>query len=234
MRRVIRQLALMCAIHAYASSASAQAGAPAAPSAERVTLGIAVAEAGAPPCAEPAVNLPAVCVLSFLPGSAAQRAGVRAGDLIRRFGPSAIATPTELIDAVVAAKVGQRVDVVLERNGERVELQVEFTPADVRGPPASAPVVPAPVVDLCAGPAAGEPRRGPWQPPYERLPLPVDAGELLALVDDTDTAVVAEGGVLSIVRRDARDALNVTGTFQCPMSQISDHVWALQLRMANW
>ncbi|HET7607356.1 MAG TPA: PDZ domain-containing protein, partial [Gammaproteobacteria bacterium] len=174
-------------------------------------------------------------MLSFQPGSAAERAGFQAGDLIRRFGTVDVATPVDVIDAVAAAKVGERVAVVVERNGQRVELQVEFMAADVRGPPPAVASVRAPAVDPCATPSDEESSRVVWRPPYERLPLPADAGELLALVDDTDTAVVVEANVLSIVRRDAREALVVTGTFQCPMSKIPGHdVWALQLRAARW
>jgi enterochelin esterase-like enzyme len=196
------------------------------------------ASARAPICdAGSADNSTAVCVLSLQPSSAAQRAGFRPGDLIRRFGTTDVGTPDDLISAVAAAKVGDRVTVIVERNGQRAELQVEFSTSDVRRPPSgTAGATPVrPVVDWCRPPTDEELGRGRWRPPYERLPVPADPAEILALVRDTDTAVAIDGDVLSIVRRDASNALDVTGTFQCPMSRISgSDVWALQLRAASW
>ena len=244
MQRGIWLSACGCAMQVCAFLANAQPVAPAAPSpgSERVSLGVALSlpGVGTPVCDARAPGTPtAACVLSVQPDGAAQRAGLQAGDWIRRFGSTEVGTPADLIGAVAAAKVGERVALVIERNGQPAELHVEFSAADVRGPPAaaapSAAVVRAPEVDLCARRTDDELSRGRWRPPYERLPLPADAAELLALVRDTDTAVAVDGAVLSIVRRDTRDALNVTGTFQCPMSKIPEHdVWVLQVRMTSW
>jgi hypothetical protein len=144
-------------------------------------------------------------VLSLQPGRAAQRAGFRPGDLIRRFATTDVSSPENLITAVGAAKVGDRVVVIVERNGQPAELHVEFSTSDVRRSPAGMAVAEAvrpSAIDLCRPPSDEELGRGRWRPPYERLPLPVDSAEALALVRNTDSAVSIFGYVLSIVLRE--------------------------------
>ena len=141
MQRAIRLSAWACATCGLAFHAAAQPVAPPAPDTERVSLGVSLSlpGVGTPPCDALAAGT-AACVLSVMPNSAAQRAGFRAGDLIRRFGSTDVTTADDMVNAVAAAKVGDRVAVVVERDGQREELQIEFSAADVRRPVAAADV----------------------------------------------------------------------------------------------
>ena len=68
------------------------------------------------------LDRPAV-VGAVQPGSPAERAGVRPGDIITRFGTAAIAT-WEHLDIAVAARPERDVDVVVIRNGREERLRV--------------------------------------------------------------------------------------------------------------
>jgi putative serine protease PepD len=56
-------------------------------------------------------------IASVLPGSAAEKAGLRQGDVVTRFGDKVVNDSNDLVGAVQAGKVGDRVQVEYKRNG---------------------------------------------------------------------------------------------------------------------
>jgi serine protease Do len=65
-------------------------------------------------------------VAQVTPGSPAERAGLRRGDVIVRFGASAVQSPRDLSAVVSSAAVGEKVEVELIRDGARRELMVDI------------------------------------------------------------------------------------------------------------
>lgn len=72
------------------------------------------------------------CLQSIRPGGAAARGGLKAGDLIRRFGSNEIEVPADLTRLVRRALPGDKVAIVVERAGKAVELNILFTAEDLR------------------------------------------------------------------------------------------------------
>ncbi|MCY3021418.1 MAG: PDZ domain-containing protein [Planctomycetota bacterium] len=64
-------------------------------------------------------------VMSVVPGSPAEKAGLSVGDAITAFNGKPVASPRDLIDAVKAAPPG-RADVTVERRGESLKLKVDL------------------------------------------------------------------------------------------------------------
>jgi serine protease Do len=64
--------------------------------------------------------------------SPADRAGVRVGDIVRAVGGKAVSQPAEAQRIIFGARVGDRLDLEIERDGERrqVEIVVELAPAE--------------------------------------------------------------------------------------------------------
>jgi hypothetical protein len=92
---------------------------------DRVALGMGLGAEGA--C--DGGNTP--CVSSVRPNGAADRAGIRRGDVVRRFGTREIGTPADLADAVAEAKNGDRVVLVVHRRQRELTLEIEFTHEDL-------------------------------------------------------------------------------------------------------
>ncbi len=67
-----------------------------------------------------------VGVTSVEPGSAAQQAGVRAGDVILRFNQQPIRESGDLVEQVRSQAPGSGVKVIVKRGGEQVELQASL------------------------------------------------------------------------------------------------------------
>ena len=63
-------------------------------------------------------------VVEVVPGGAAEQAGMRAGDVVVEFAGQPINTASELTAAVRAEPAGAEIEVVVQRNGERIRLQV--------------------------------------------------------------------------------------------------------------
>ncbi|MEU5565907.1 S1C family serine protease [Micromonospora musae] len=63
-------------------------------------------------------------VAAVTPGSAAEKAGLQRGDVITRFGDTPINDSDDLVGAVQAGKVGDRVDVQYKRNGSEASATV--------------------------------------------------------------------------------------------------------------
>jgi S1-C subfamily serine protease len=60
--------------------------------------------------------------MSVLPGSAAERAGLREGDVVIRLAGTPLASFDDLRAAIRTRAAGDRVDVVYVRNGERFSV----------------------------------------------------------------------------------------------------------------
>jgi S1-C subfamily serine protease len=65
-----------------------------------------------------------VAVVSVRPGSAADRAGLRQGDIITRLGKQPISTITSLSEALAADRPGQKTSVTYERGGTEKTVHV--------------------------------------------------------------------------------------------------------------
>src|SRR5262249_8853643 len=88
-------------------------GAPAAP--------VTPARATAPSVAGTAHGTQVVAVT---PGGAAERAGLRAGDVIRKLGPAPTPDADALLSALAAADPGQRVELTITRSGQALTVPV--------------------------------------------------------------------------------------------------------------
>ncbi|MEU5938847.1 trypsin-like peptidase domain-containing protein [Micromonospora sp. NPDC047548] len=63
-------------------------------------------------------------VAAIVPGSAAEKAGLQRGDVITKFGDKVVNDSNDLVGAVQAGKVGDRVEVTYKRNGAEVKATV--------------------------------------------------------------------------------------------------------------
>lgn len=63
-------------------------------------------------------------VAAVVPGSAAEKAGLQRGDVITRFGDKVVNDSNDLVGAVQAGKVGDRVEVTYKRNGAESKATV--------------------------------------------------------------------------------------------------------------
>ncbi|HZI63391.1 MAG TPA: PDZ domain-containing protein, partial [Thermoanaerobaculia bacterium] len=79
-----------------------------------------------PDYAGPSDGRPGVLLAGVRPGGPAEQAGMRRGDLLVELGGRAVRDIHDLMFALRAAKPGERAAAVVERDGQRVELQVVF------------------------------------------------------------------------------------------------------------
>lgn len=68
-----------------------------------------------------------VALVSVTKGGAAQKAGLRAGDIITRIGDQPVTTITSLSEALASDKPGQKVTVTYLRNGAEKTVQVTLS-----------------------------------------------------------------------------------------------------------
>jgi enterochelin esterase-like enzyme len=186
----------------------------------RVSLGIRFGLSEV--CPRPAQPLAptGVCILGTRPGSAAERAGIKAGDVLQQLGTIGIERGDDLLEAVRSLKIADRPRAVVWRHDGPVSLALEITERDILPATAEQPAIPV-------RPAA--------QLPYRIHPLPADPKPLLAKVRDVGTAVWVFADVLNIVHRDKREGVMIQGTFQLPMNRVpGTDVWVLQLEMKGW
>lgn len=73
-----------------------------------------------------------VVVESVIPGSAAQEAGITAGDLLLQYDDRTIFSGTEVQAATVAGQAGERVAITVLRGGERIQHDVPRGPLGIR------------------------------------------------------------------------------------------------------
>jgi enterochelin esterase-like enzyme len=162
------------------------------------------------------------CITGVRAGGAAERAGLQQGDLITRVGKMDINGPETLLDAIQKVGLDDRLDISVRRKGKDLTLPVSFTQADVAGPGSS--------------PAQGRKTVSLADPqPYEVLPILADASAVASRLAGKDTVAWIEGEVLSIVHRDSREAVQMMGSFQSPMTRVpGSDLWMMRLKMRGW
>jgi PDZ domain len=171
MRAFLSLLAVILLAVALSETIAAQQGSP---SDAHVSLGVVIQRAGI--CIPPqGLGAP---ITAVRPGSSADRAGLKAGDLVVHFGGTDIKEWRDLPRAVQLAHAGDHVGVLVNREGVRVTLQVQFTQADVVAPSAVGASAPGPAPTLGAPPSPVA--NGCISQPYRVLPLPADARARLA------------------------------------------------------
>ena len=82
---------------------------------------------GSMPGRPPEATEPGVFLRSIQQGSPAERAGLHAGDRLVRFGDRPIASVEDFAEALSAHAPGDRVEVVVARDGEELTIAVELT-----------------------------------------------------------------------------------------------------------
>jgi len=78
-------------------------------------------------------------VSAVVPGSAAEKAGVREGDIITKYGDKVIETPSDLSRSVASTKPGVRSTLTVFRNGASRELSITVAEGDAEAKPAKKP-----------------------------------------------------------------------------------------------
>jgi S1-C subfamily serine protease len=89
---------------------------------ERAKLGVRIESLGE----EERATLVGARVISVEPGSAAEAAGLTAGDVITAIADRAVAKISDVVAAVYLLRVGERLAVAIRRGDESLELTVEL------------------------------------------------------------------------------------------------------------
>ncbi len=71
---------------------------------------------------ENTTDIKGVYIQSVTPGYPAEKAGIKAGDIITTFDGTAVASPLDLVSQIITRNVGDQVTVSVNRNGESIEL----------------------------------------------------------------------------------------------------------------
>jgi S1-C subfamily serine protease len=67
-----------------------------------------------------------VTIAEVIAGTAAEAAGLRRGDVIRKVGGAAVATPTDSVDLIGSFLEGEEVELEVEREGRGREVRVRL------------------------------------------------------------------------------------------------------------
>jgi enterochelin esterase-like enzyme len=193
-----------------------------------VSLGVVVSATGL--CSADLQPAPGALIGMVRPGGAADRAGLKPGDVILRFGSTQIQVWTDLPRAVQLAHAGDQIAIVVKHGDALVTDQVQFTQTDSGAPSTGQSSAPPVASNASAPPFA--PSCSPRS--YSVLPLPTDAAQRAAALVG-DSSVSLEGDVLTIAHRDPGDAVQLIGPLQLPMTHIpGTQVWLTQLKMDGW
>jgi S1-C subfamily serine protease len=123
----IGSLLIMTALVTPGAMAAESADAPAAGSPSALPDGIKKLQFGVQLSNVPPDDVAAgASVLWVQAGSVAEKAGIKQGDLIVRFGDLDIATAKHLLTAVRETPAGSKVQVTLVRKNERLTLTAQF------------------------------------------------------------------------------------------------------------
>jgi serine protease Do len=76
---------------------------------------------------KPSSNNDGASIESVVPGSAAEKFGLKAGDVITKVGTQNIYTPKDLVDAIATYKAGDKVNITFERGSEFITKNVELS-----------------------------------------------------------------------------------------------------------
>lgn len=69
-------------------------------------------------------NAKKIKVLNVIKNSPAKKAGIKKGDIIKKFGSMALDTPNQFILLLYAHKIGETIPVVLERKGKIIKTKI--------------------------------------------------------------------------------------------------------------
>jgi serine protease Do len=91
-------------------------------------------------------DLHGALVTEVVPGSPAERAGVKPGDVLRSFNQQAIASPATLRDLIAKSEIGSKVTLGILRDGQETSVTTEITevPLVAGAQPSIRPALPAP------------------------------------------------------------------------------------------
>jgi hypothetical protein len=205
----------------------------------RVVLGVQLLEAASCPGNPPGKT--GACVGAVRPGGAADRAGLRPGDLVERLNGTPIAEAQALASATTTLRIGQSVEVAYLRAGQAVVGKVQIDVGDWMNPADTASAAP-PSVQL--GPLAQADKcDDTMRPggsllgflPYRKQPLALDRRAAERLLGGKTSVISLRGDVLTLAFRGAGGSAKVSGSIQCALDRVADaDVWALQLRMPHW
>lgn len=154
-----------------------------------------------------------VLVNSVVPDSPADRAGLEQGDILVSFNSRTIDTPSELVDVVRGARVGQSVSLVIIRDGQRRTLTARLTSRNDSDmgyfdtPTPTAPRAPS-------APRAPRSPDAPSAPRARTFTWDGDSFEMPGMRGLTNLNVLGRGrlGVqIQDLNEDLADALGVTG-----------------------
>jgi len=227
----MRRWSLAAAVFLAAQSQGAEISP--APS-EAVTLGVQIVDIFTCPATLPPGEK-GICVAAVRPGGAADRAGLRSGDVIMRIGTSPVTGQQELQAAMSPLRVDQTVEIHYRRGEGTGLARVHFEASDRRGasPAAGFPTATLPQTDACE--ATLQPDVAVLKLPFRKLPLAMDAESLKALLGDKPSTVALQGDVLTLAFRAPGNAATVSGGIQCALDRLGDtDLWALQLQMPQW
>ncbi len=101
-----------------------------------------------------------VIIVGVIPGSPAERAGLRSGDQIRYVGDQRIRTIPELTETIGGSRPGTRVDLMIVRNGRRQIVEVNLASREGEAGPGVGPTT-AGGPQASRGPRPGAPPTGP-------------------------------------------------------------------------
>lgn len=76
---------------------------------------------------KPSKNNDGAEIESVVPGSPAEKFGLKAGDVITKVGSQNIYTPKDLVDAIGEYKAGEKIDITFERGSEFLTKNVELS-----------------------------------------------------------------------------------------------------------
>jgi len=126
-----------------------------------------------------------VLVSSVVPDSPAARAGLEKGDLLVSFNSRTIDTPSELVDVVRAARVGQSVSLAIIRDGQRRTLTAKLAvrPEDAQFFDTPTPRTPRAPTAPRAPRAPGAPRSHTFQWNGEEFEIPDVGGNFMMMRD---------------------------------------------------
>ncbi|MEO0514633.1 MAG: PDZ domain-containing protein [Planctomycetota bacterium] len=128
-------LPALASAESVGQDAPASAETPAAASADNPSgfLGVAVAESVAPPDAGPDVPSTVLLVSGVMPGSAADAAGLRTGDVLLKIDGQHLLHPVQLRRLVELHPAGREVEMTVFRDGQQVDISATLgeRPADL-------------------------------------------------------------------------------------------------------
>ena len=86
---------------------------------------------GVQPVATPPEGVKGILVRSVTPDSPAAKAGVKVGDVVKKVGDKEMKQVRDIYTSLIGKKAGDKLQVVVERDGKTVTMEVEL--AAIRG-----------------------------------------------------------------------------------------------------